>query len=110
MNTYGIPIEETEFFSPPDIRASFYLSKPLTEEQEKKIEKLICGWFDVGLNKGFDDYGLSYFDDLIFDEENVIYVSVDFGNATDRPLEVLIKILKTALEDYGVKITKIELE
>jgi len=103
------PIETLEGFCPPDVQVTFYLSRMLTPEQEQYVERVIGGWYDVGVHRGFGDGVLHYMDRVIFDDEQTIYLCIDMGSCPEQALGVLLRVVVDALNMYDVKVEKIEL-
>lgn len=73
------------------------------------MERVISGWYDVGVHGGFGGY-FHYLDDVIFDDEQTISFSIDMGSAPFEALDILYQIVDNALNMYGVQLEKIELE
>jgi len=106
----NVKIKVLSDFCPPDVQVTFYLSKMLTEEQEQYLDRIITAWYDIGTHKGYGEGPLHNLHDVIFDDEQTIYLSIDMGRCPISALEVLYKVVIDALDTYGVKVEKIELE
>lgn len=110
MNVMNVPIEVMEDFTPPDVQITFYLNKMMTEKQEGELKQLIGAWFAVGLHRGYGEGVLHYLGDVVFDDEQTIYVLADMGSCSKNALDVLLKIVIDALQQYNVTVNKITLE
>ncbi|MHB1418239.1 MAG: hypothetical protein ACYCX4_01425 [Bacillota bacterium] len=105
----NVPIEVNDSMSLPDVSITFYLSRMLTTEQEQYIKGIIIGWYDVGVHGGFGGY-FHFMHDIIFDDEQTIYLSMDMGSAPSDALDVLYTIVNHVLTMYDLLLEKIKLE
>ena len=103
-----IHYEEEIHFHSMDI--VIHISRSLTSDEEAYIIRLIDGWFLVGMHYGYEGNKLSYRSDIVFEDEQSIYLNVDFGGENVTALNILLESIYDALKMYEVTIEKIELE
>lgn len=105
-----IPVEINPDIDMPNFQVLIFISKLLSQDQEREIRELINSWYTLGFYGGYGHGYFSTIDDVVFDDEEVsVYFSVDMGSDELDDLVILFRAMNSILDQNDIKVLKVEL-